>query len=239
MTGSDHQRALSEAQQQGLKSLAACFDLALGAAELAGRPERAFSVMSLLRSSAEAAANAFWYLDPAIELSEREARAIGAARIAVGAARRFGRKGGIVFDKDALEALDKLEEDIASHSSDPHHPPSLEKRLRTLARVIDLDDSLAAAGLEALSSVSHVTKNALDQIVIGWDDEGHADLVTHTAAEWAIWYVANLILAAVLSAARYLGWEEGDWVSEVTEHAVSLQAAINEIRIERHTNKHS
>lgn len=98
---------------------------------------------------------------------------------------------------------------------------------------LDLDDSLADAGYEALSSVSHVTKNALDQIVLGWDDDGNAELTTHTAAEWAIWYAANLLLAAVLSAARFFGWEDTEWLSEVAEHADALQDAINEIREER------
>ena len=227
------ERALSESHQQGLKALVAGFDLAAGAAELAGRPDRAFSVMSLLRSSTEAAANSFWYLDPTIEPSLRESRAIGGVRVAVGAARRFGRKSGVVFDDDFLESLANLERDIASHSSDPRTPPSMEARLRRLARVLDLDDSLADAGYEALSSVSHVTKNALDQIVLGWDDDGNAELTTHTAAEWAIWYAANLLLAAVLSAARYFGWDDSEWLSEVAEHADALQDAINEIREER------
>ena len=91
------ERALSESHQQGLKALVAGFDLAAGAAELAGRPDRAFSVMSLLRSSTEAAANSFWYLDPTIEPSLRESRAIGGVRVAVGAARRFGRTRRIFF----------------------------------------------------------------------------------------------------------------------------------------------
>lgn len=232
-TSEKHRRALFEAHQQGLKSLVASFDLALGAVDAAGRPDRAFSLMSLLRSSAEAASTSFWYLDPSIVAPEREARAIGGVTAAVGVAKRFGRKGRIVFDADASSSIQELERDLSDHPADARTPPSLEKKIRGLARSLDLNDSLSDAGLEAMSSVSHVTKNALDQIVLGWDDEGVADLATHLATEWAIWFVANLILAAVLSAARFLGWNEEEWAAEVIPHAVGLQDAINQIRRER------
>lgn len=43
------ERALSESHQQGLKALVAGFDLAAGAAELAGRPDRAFFYVVQLR----------------------------------------------------------------------------------------------------------------------------------------------------------------------------------------------
>lgn len=222
-----------EAHIQGLKAVVAAEDFIGAAVDLAGRPERSFATMAVLRGAAEAAAQAFWYLDPSIGLDEREARALGGLRDAVGSARRFGRKGKLLFASEVASGLDALDEVVRVHPADARGLPTWEKLLRELGRTLAFEDRLSDAGLEALSNAAHSVKGARDQIVIEWEDDGRPVLHTHPATQWGYWYVANLFVSAVSHAALLFGWPTDEWLEDATLQSEQLQQLFNEVLAER------
>ena len=227
---------LSEAYVQGLKALLAAEDFCSAAVDMAGRPDRSFSTMAALRGGAEASAKAFWYLDPSIDADERASRAIGGLQVAVGSAKRFGRKAKIEFGDDVSTEIDALDEIIGAHPGGARTPPNWEQLLRDIGRTMQLEDRVSDAGFESLSNAAHSMKDARDQIVLGWEEDGHPILQTHRASEWAYWYVANLLAAAVFYAAELLGWDDEQWLKEATRATDELQKLFNAVKAER-TNR--
>ena len=224
---------LTEAHFQGLKALLAAEDFCSASVDMAGRPDRSFSTMTVLRGAAEASAKAFWYLDPSIGADERAARAIGGLQVAVGSAKRFGRKARIEFGEDVSAEIDALDAVIRKHPGGATTPPNWEQLLRGIGRTMQLEDRVSDAGLESLSNAAHSMKDARDQIIIGWEEDGSPILQTHRASEWGYWYVANIFAAAVSHAAELLGWDDEQWLREATASTEELQKLFNTVKAER------
>jgi hypothetical protein len=221
-------KGLTEAFVQGLKAIAAAEDFIGAAVDFGDRPDRSFSTMAVMRGAAEACAQSFWYLDPGIDADTRDARAIGGLRKALGAADSFVRKGELTLGSDTTSALDDLRDVVNTHPG-PLNPDNMERLIRGLGATGEIDQRYADAGYGALSNATHSQKDARDQIIIGWDDDGDPVLQPHLGTEYVLWYVASLYGLAVFQAARLLGWDTDEWLGEAILQGDQLERLLNEV----------
>jgi hypothetical protein len=225
-------RPLTEARLQGFRAIAAAEDFIGTAVDQAGRADRSFSTMTVLRGAAEALAQAFWYLDPGIDIDEREARAMGGLLEGLRSARTFANKGKLTFGEDVDRELNALRNEVDAYPN-PKTRPNWEQLTRALADRTTIDPNLADAGYHALASAAHSQKDARDQIVVSWEEDGAPVLRTHAAKEFAYWYIANLYAATVTFIARLFGWSIQQWLQDALRHTDDLQQFVNEVRAER------
>jgi len=224
-------RMITEALASGFRLLVAAEDRILTISDVARRPERCFSALTLARAAIEAVAHAFWLLDPSIDGDSRAARAAHGLRDAAGAAHSFGNKTGLGFGEQAEQALQNLFE-IAQEIG-PVARPKWEALARTLAAELGLGAHLSDSGFGVLVEAAHSGKNVRDSIAPDWTSEGIVAFSPHAITEWALWFLGNLYAAAMLRAGEFVGWPGLDnWLAQVVETLEGVQGLFNEVKMQ-------